>query len=111
MCDFRTFKCDWQNPPHNGWFIIESVHQREYQVLLIQLRQVRVQAGLTQEDVAERLKWERTIITKIETGVRRMDAIELRSYVKAMGLDFEVFIHDLEIAIRQDADAIRATTD
>ncbi|HEX8552177.1 MAG TPA: helix-turn-helix transcriptional regulator [Abditibacteriaceae bacterium] len=86
--------------PRYGWFIIESVYQREYQILLLHLRETRRKAGLTQEDVAARVRWERTVITKIESGVRRIDAIELRAYVNALGYDFEAFVHDLEIAIR-----------
>ena len=81
--------------------IIESVYLREYQLLLLLLRQARLEADLTQQQVAERTGWERTIVTKIETGDRRVDAIELRTYLKALGCDFESFIRKLEVEIRR----------
>ncbi|WP_066361235.1 helix-turn-helix domain-containing protein [Herbidospora mongoliensis] len=56
------------------------------------VRECRVAAGLSQEDLARALSLDRTMIAKIEIGVRRVDALELLrlSDVLDIPLDFLV---------------------
>ncbi len=74
----------------------KSVFTQEYAVFLKQLRQARLDAGLTQEQLAERLQQTQSWISKCERGERRIDVIELMKFCEAMGVPFRDFITRLE---------------
>ncbi len=46
--------------------------------MLERLRQARIDANLTQEEVARLLDVRQTLVSKMETGERRIDPIELQ---------------------------------
>lgn len=50
------------------------------------LRQARLDAGLNQEDVAERLRRPQSFISKYESGERRLDVIEYIEVCAAIGV-------------------------
>ena len=51
----------------------------------------RKNAGLGQEDLAERLKCHQSLVARIESGERRIDVVELVVLARAIGFDpFEV---------------------
>jgi transcriptional regulator with XRE-family HTH domain len=50
----------------------------EYRRFLRKLKQGRLDAGLTLVDVAKHLKRPQSFVSKFETGVRRVDPVELR---------------------------------
>ena len=56
--------------------------RRKYEAMLRRLRQARHQAGLTQAEVAERLGWRQTVVSKIELGERRIDPVVLAVLAK-----------------------------
>ncbi|HEY9107163.1 MAG TPA: helix-turn-helix transcriptional regulator [Roseateles sp.] len=60
------------------------------------LVELRNEAQLTQVELAERLSWEQTHISRVERGVRRLDVLELRLWVNALGLPMPEFIDKLE---------------
>lgn len=87
---------------HAGWSIIEkSVFTKEYELLLVKLKEARLEAGLSQMDVAKRLKHHQAFVSRCETGDRRMDVIELRAYCRALGLSFQEFIAKLDEELDQ----------
>ncbi|PWE37144.1 XRE family transcriptional regulator [Pelagicola sp. LXJ1103] len=52
------------------------------------LRQVRLDAGLTQADLAERLDKPQSFVAKVETQERRLDVIEFAKWMMACdGID------------------------
>jgi transcriptional regulator with XRE-family HTH domain len=51
------------------------------------LRNWREQAGLTQRDLAAKLKVVRSWVDRSETGTRRVDPIESKRWCKARGID------------------------
>ena len=59
-------------------------------------RQTRLQAGLNQQDLAERLQWRQVNVSKCETGVRRLDVIELKLWVQALGGSLPCFLTELQ---------------
>ncbi len=67
--------------------------QRQLQALL---RQIRVEAGLKQADLAERLKQSQPFVSKYESGERRLDLLELRDICAAVGLSLAEFVQRLE---------------
>ncbi len=62
-----------------------SRHPELYREMLERLRRARVEADLTQEDVARLLGVRQTLVSKIETGERRVDPIELRELAELYG--------------------------
>ena len=82
------------------------LYSREQKVLRGLLRQLRIDAGLRQEDLAVRLGAYQTLITKIETGQRRLDLPELRAYVAALGLDLSAFVNLYDAALAQDKEEL-----
>lgn len=63
----------------------KSIHSPEHNRLTALLRQLREEAGLTQTDLAERLKVSQTWISKYENGERRLDLVQLRQVCNALG--------------------------
>lgn len=74
----------------------KSLHTDAHKVMLELLVQMRLSAGLRQQDLASQLGVPQSFISKYETGERRLDLIELRAICQA--LDFPVlnFIQSLE---------------
>jgi transcriptional regulator with XRE-family HTH domain len=60
------------------------------------LRQIRVEAGLKQTDMAERLKQSQSFVSKYESGERRLDLLELRAICAAVGLSLREFVQRFE---------------
>ncbi len=51
------------------------------------LKVKRVEADLTQRQLAERLGWDQSVISEIETGQRRVSVVELIALAKALDFD------------------------
>ncbi|GAB4287626.1 MAG: hypothetical protein Fur0025_21220 [Oscillatoriaceae cyanobacterium] len=56
----------------------KSIFTQEYGIFLSHLRSARKGAGLTQEQVADRLGQTQSFVSKCERGERRIDVVELR---------------------------------
>jgi transcriptional regulator with XRE-family HTH domain len=67
-----------------------------YSALLALLRQIRLDAGLRQVDLAARLGQPQSFVSKYESGERRLDILELRSVCKAVGVTLPEFATRLE---------------
>lgn len=74
----------------------KSLYAGDYRVLLVHLREVRVQSGVTQVQMADRLGTTQSLVSKCERGERRLDAIELRRWVMELGLSFPDFVAEFE---------------
>ena len=62
-----------------------SLHDDRYVALVTALIDLRDRAGLTQQEVADRLGRPQSFVAKYETLQRRLDAIELVDVVLAIG--------------------------
>ena len=58
----------------------------EKQHLAALLREVRIAAGLTQVQVAQRIGQPQSYVSKYEQGEQRLDLIELASVCRAVGI-------------------------
>ena len=56
------------------------------------LRQARVEANLTQGQVAERIGQTQSYVSKYESGEQRLDLIELEAVCNAVGLPLTEFV-------------------
>lgn len=78
----------------------KSIGTRSYAHFLAVLREERVKAGVSQDEMAARLGETQSFVSKCERGERRMDIIELREFCKAIGLSLEKFVKQLERGLR-----------
>lgn len=76
--------------------MLKTIYSRENRLLLKLLREVRAARGLTQADLAKRMKMRQTDVSKVETGVRRIDFVELRHWLIALDLDMAAFVDEFE---------------
>lgn len=65
----------------------KSLHRPRYRSIVALLKQIRKEAGLSQVEVAEKLRRTRTYVTKCELGERRLDVLEWLDYCRACGAD------------------------
>lgn len=56
------------------------------------LVKARKSAGLTQDDLAQKLKKPQSFVAKIEGGERRLDVIELLEITKLLKADIEAIL-------------------
>ncbi len=68
-----------------------ALHTKRYEAFRERLRRARVEAGLTQEEVAARLRRPQTWVSKCELGERRVDFVELEDWASACGKALDWF--------------------
>ena len=75
------------------------LHDREYAVLVHVLRDLRVERGVTQVELAERLHVDQSLVSKVERRERRIDVAELRRVCVALGVPLNDFVARFELAL------------
>lgn len=70
----------------------KSIHSKEYKIVLERMRKARLEAGLTQVQVAIKLGHHQSYVSKIESGERRVDVIELNKFAKLYGKSVNYFL-------------------
>ena len=58
----------------------DEIYQQRYQEFLQRLKAARLEAGLTQQEVAERLGKNQSFVSRSEQGERRVDIVELQAF-------------------------------
>lgn len=79
----------------------KSISSQAYAQFLKRLRETREAAGLTQADLAGRLRQSQSFVSKCERGERRIDVVELRDFCVAMGITLEKFVKSFERGLRK----------
>jgi transcriptional regulator with XRE-family HTH domain len=74
----------------------KSFFTKRYAVFREQLQQARADAGLSQEQLARKIGWDQTYVSKIERGVRRVDVVELIGICEVLGVDASHFVKRLQ---------------
>ena len=74
----------------------KSIHSDRYAVFLKALWEQRRGAGLTQVQLARKLRETQTFVSKCERGERRIDVIELRAFCGAFKITLKTFVAALE---------------
>jgi transcriptional regulator with XRE-family HTH domain len=79
------------------------VQQREYRAIGAALADVRERAGVTQQQLAKRLRKPQSFVSNYENGQRRIDILELLRVVEALDGDpFEVFKALVQAHVRSE---------
>jgi transcriptional regulator with XRE-family HTH domain len=79
----------------------KSVHTRNYAIFLELLVEARHRAGLTQEQLGQKLPFGQPGISKIERGERRVDVIELNLICERLGTTLGSFVAELEASLEK----------
>ena len=80
----------------------KSIYSKQQEVLLRLLVKARQAADTTQGDLAELLGITQSEVSKHERGERGLDFLQVRSWVEALGVPFEVFVADFEAELSRD---------
>ena len=73
----------------------KSVYTKRYRKLRELLIDARLEAGMSQRELGEALGYDQTLVSKMETGVRRVDLIEFLEVAEVLGIDVDGFIEEL----------------
>ena len=70
----------------------KALHVDEYNHFKKRLKEARIKSGLTQTQVAKKLGLPQSYVSKIESGERRVDAVELEKLAKIYGKSISFFL-------------------
>jgi len=86
----------------------KSTHTRAYRLLRDRLVALRTSAGLTQRELAQRLKVPPSWVAKTELGERRLDVLEFCRIVRACGAAPEDVLREFSSAAKNSSQESRS---
>jgi DNA-binding XRE family transcriptional regulator len=105
---FKRFQLNiliWDNPvlelPLRGhevkWNVRlgKSIYDEEYRTLIDALKVARKAAGLTQQDLADKLGRPQSFLAKVEGYERRLDVVEFLHLCRAIGTEPATFFENI----------------
>ena len=100
---------------YTSWFVGETcvqktIYSRQAKALRLLLRGLRLEAGLTQQQLAERLGRPQSFVAKVEAGQRRIDVVELLMITEALGASAVGLVRALSESIRTKPAAAKKGT-
>jgi transcriptional regulator with XRE-family HTH domain len=78
-----------------------TANRQQQKALLTLLRELRSEAGLRQVDMAARLGKPQAFVSYYESGVRRLDLLELRQICGVLGIPLATFVRKFEKLLQQ----------
>ena len=72
--------------------MVKAIYSKEHRSLVERLKRARKEAGLDQEDVAKILKVSQSYVSKIESGQRRIDIVQLKVFARIYKKEIDYFI-------------------
>lgn len=69
-------------------------YRKRYERFLVKLKQARLDANLLQQEVATRLGKHQSFVSKIESGERRVDLVELQVLAEIYGKPLDFFLDE-----------------
>lgn len=70
----------------------KTIYSDEHKLIVERLLKARLEAGLDQVTVAEKLEKTQSYVSKLESGQRRIDLIQLKNFAKLYRKDLSYFI-------------------
>ncbi len=71
---------------------MKAIHTKEQDTFIARLKNARLEAGLTQEEVATKLDYGQSAISKIERGELKVGAVELKRFAELYRKDVSYFL-------------------
>lgn len=78
----------------------KSLYCRHNVIFLDMLRLLRERKQLRQADLAKLVGHSQATVSKVESGERRLDVIELRAWLAALDTEFTDFVGSLDAELR-----------
>lgn len=75
----------------------ESLNSDNYKNIRRKLIILREKNSLTQRELAKKLSITQSYVSKVESGQRRLDVLELKKYLKVLNYSIEQFLSELDI--------------
>ena len=72
--------------------MVKSIHTKEYAYFVGLLRKARLEAGLTQVQIAKKLGRPQSHISNVESGQQRVDVVELKRFAKFYNKNINYFL-------------------
>lgn len=72
----------------------KSIHTKQYKEIIKRVRLARLEAELSQAQVAKKLKWSQATVSNIETCERRIDILEMWELAKLYQKSISHFFPD-----------------
>jgi transcriptional regulator with XRE-family HTH domain len=69
-----------------------AIYKEEHQKIVEHLKQARIETGMDQIDAAQKLGKTQSYVSKIESGQRRFDVLQLKEFAKLYKKDIDFFI-------------------
>lgn len=74
----------------------KSTFTREYRIALQLLKEARIRSRITQVELAKQLGQTQSYISKVERGEARLDIVQLRRFLLAIGVSLRHFVEQFE---------------
>ena len=74
----------------------KSISSYQHKILIPLLKQIRIDAGLKQVELAQKLGKHQSFVSKYESGERQLDILELRYICNTLDISFIDFSKKLE---------------
>ena len=69
-----------------------TIYSDDHELLVSLLREYRLRRKLTQAELSERMNRPQSFVSKVESGQRRLDVVELRQWCDALGVDLVALV-------------------
>lgn len=70
----------------------KTIYSKEHKHIVEQLKKAREEANLSQEEVAKILHKTQSYVSKIESGQRKIDVVQLKEFAMAYKKNLDFFI-------------------
>jgi transcriptional regulator with XRE-family HTH domain len=85
---------------HITWRMKKKLYLAQRDRLVTLLREIRIEAGMTQTELAAHIEKDQAYVSRYESGQRRLDVLEAREICQAIGITLEEFAKRLEKALK-----------
>lgn len=70
----------------------KTIYSKEHKYIVEQLKKARREAGLSQSEAAKLLRRTQSYISKIESGQRKVDVVQLKEFAKIYKKNLDFFL-------------------
>lgn len=70
----------------------KAIYTKDHKYIVEQLKKARTEIGLDQKEVAKILDRTQSYVSKVESGQRRIDVIQLKVFAKLYKKDLNFFV-------------------
>jgi len=70
----------------------KTIYSKEHKYLVEQLKKARKEAGLDQKEVAKLLNKTQSYVSKVESGQRRIEVLQLKEFARIYKKNLDFFI-------------------